>query len=75
MQDGASSDQSFAEIINSESFQRMCLEMFEQNVFGIALIEDPLVQRVDIYFVSKELFEFFLLMPLENYLGRLKALQ
>src|SRR5689334_2206294 len=75
MDDRTRSDEGDGKAFDSKTFERMCLEMFEQSIICICLFEDPFVKVITVYFITKILPEFFLEMPLEHYFRRFKALE
>ena len=72
---GTSSDNTFREIIDAETFERVSLEMTRKDIVGIVVGEDPVVKDCEIIFIAEVIDERLTFISLTKHFGRIEALK
>ena len=74
--DGSTScDYTLREVIDTEALQRDGMEMLVENLVGIIVGEDPVVEDGEVVFGAKQVDEILAFVALQQHFGRIKALQ
>ena len=74
--DGSTSrHNAFREVVNTEALQRNSMKMLVENLVGIIVGEDPIVEDREVVFSTKQVYEILAFVALQQHLGRIETLQ
>ena len=75
MNSGSCCYYTFREIVDAKSFKGISIEMTCENIIGIIVGKDPVVEHRHIIFLAEILYKQFAFVSLAEHLGRVEALE